>query len=162
MSSMSGYVTYIEYVAGKNKGQTENGDLFNSPFKLGDVNSNYTSDAVVENFQAAASPAAVTPVWGPVATGVFDYNNTKYDFKLLDYGTDSTYASTPTVTYGNFVDGQIPAASQTASHYYKVAYRYDNVIVPQNDLPTLRAEMKSISLIAKARRIAVFYSQIAA
>lgn len=35
-------------------------------------------------------------------------------------------------------------------------------MVPQNDLPMLRAEMKSIPLIAKARRIAVFYSQIAA
>ena len=52
---------------------------------------------------------------------------------------------------------QITVASDT-----KVAYLYDNVVIPQNDLPTLKAEMKSIPLIAKARRIAVYYSQIAA
>ena len=42
----------IEYVAGSKKGQTENGDLFNNPFRLGDVDANYTSQAVVENVEA--------------------------------------------------------------------------------------------------------------
>ena len=38
----------------------------------------------------------------------------------------------------------------------------DNETVPQNDLPRIKAEMKSIPLTAKARRIAVYYSQLAA
>lgn len=36
------------------------------------------------------------------------------------------------------------------------------MVIPQNDLPIVNAEMKSISLIAKARRVAIYYSQIAA
>ena len=50
----------------------------------------------------------------------------------------------------------------TATDTVKVAYVYDNIVIPQEKLPTLKAEMKSIPLIAKARRIAIYYSQIAA
>ena len=67
MSSMSGYVTYINYVAGTNKGETEQGDLFNNPFKLGNVDPNYTSARVVESFTGANS--AVTAAWFPVYNG---------------------------------------------------------------------------------------------
>ena len=35
-------------------------------------------------------------------------------------------------------------------------------MIPQNDLPIINAEIKAIPLIAKARRIAIYYSQIAA
>ncbi len=41
-------------------------------------------------------------------------------------------------------------------------HNLDNVVIPQNDLPIVNAEMKSISLVAKARRVAIYYSQIAA
>ena len=34
-------------------------------------------------------------------------------------------------------------------------HNLDNVVIPQNDLPIVNAEMKSISLIAKARRVAI-------
>ena len=49
MSSMSGYVAYVEYVAGSNKGQTSRDEVFNSPFGLGKVDADYTSARVVEN-----------------------------------------------------------------------------------------------------------------
>ena len=58
MSSYSGYINYVEYVAGIDKGATkrgyvdENGDtqgsMFNSPFGLGKVDPTYTSSRVVE------------------------------------------------------------------------------------------------------------------
>ena len=38
----------------------------------------------------------------------------------------------------------------------------NNVNIPANDLPTLTAKMESMPLLAKARRIAIFYSQMAA
>ena len=38
---MSGYVAYVQYTAGSNKGQTAKGTVFNDPFKLGDVDVNY-------------------------------------------------------------------------------------------------------------------------
>ena len=136
MSSMSGYVTYIEYVAGSKKGQTENGDLFNNPFRLGDVDANYTSQAVVENVEAGEFKPAWTPVVGNKVTFV---------------------AADGTETEMDLVDGKVTIAEPG-----RVKYQYDNIVIPQNDLPMLRAEMKSIPLIAKARRIAVYYSQIAA
>lgn len=36
------------------------------------------------------------------------------------------------------------------------------MVIPQNDLPILNVEMKGISLQATARRIAIYYSQMAA
>lgn len=48
----------------------------------------------------------------------------------------------------------------------KVLYLYDNIEIPQKveptSLPTLKARMSAIALRAKARRIAVYYSQISA
>lgn len=169
MSSMSGYVTYIEYMAGTTKGETTQGDLFNSPFKLGNVDPRYTSNAVVE---AAEAGTAFVPAWTPVATGAF--TTIVVDGTEVEYDPRATYTAAEeatiahkdyksiasaggAVTFGNFANGQI--ASPVAG---KVAYRYDNITVPQNDLPTLKAEIKSIPLLARARRIAVYYSQIAA
>jgi hypothetical protein len=44
----------------------------------------------------------------------------------------------------------------------KIAYMYNNEIIPQVALPTVNAKIESIALVAKARRVAVYYSQIAA
>ena len=48
----------------------------------------------------------------------------------------------------------------------KILYLYDNIEIPQKveptSLPTLKARMSAIALQAKARRIAVYYSQISA
>ena len=48
MTSMAGYVNYIKYTAGSNKGATAQGDVLNSPFGLGKVDPNYTSASVIE------------------------------------------------------------------------------------------------------------------
>jgi len=133
MSSMTGYITYIEYAAGTNKGETTTDDVFNSPFGLGKVDPNYTSDRIVEPVTAGEE---FTPAWTPVEGSI------RF---LVD---------------GAWVEGEVGTVPAGAT---KVAYIYDNIVVPQkNALPTVRAEMKSISLLAKARRIAVYYSQIAA
>ena len=70
MSSMSGYITYINYTAGSNKGNVKKGDIFNNPFMLGDVDgndpttgvgnghtANYTAARVVESFTLKAAGA---------------------------------------------------------------------------------------------------------
>lgn len=38
----------------------------------------------------------------------------------------------------------------------------NNVVIPQNDLPLLTAKMEAMPLLARARRIAIYYSQMAA
>ena len=134
----------IEYQAGQTKGGVTNGDLFNSPFKLGDVNETYTSDRVVETVSAAGD---LIPSWTPVVKGAFEEtkNNVtiKYDVKITTKDNE--------VKYADLSDGKVTGLSAGD----RVAYVYNNIVVPQNDLPMLKAEMKSIPLIAKARRIAV-------
>lgn len=141
MSSMAGYVNYIEYVAGSNKGDMKQGDALNSPFGLGKVDANYTSDRVVETLGADKKL-----MWTPVAKIVRATKATGEDVDVADW----VVAADGTVTGTGAEEG------------VKVAYIYDNVVIPQNDLPIISAEMKSIPLIAKARRIAIYYSQMAA
>lgn len=148
MSSISGYINYVEYTAGSNKGGTTQGRLLNNPFKLGDVDVDYTSERVVETLAADLKLS-----WTPVAKVV------KVDGVAL---TEAEIASivvaedgTITAAEGQTLPAQIKAGA-------KVAYIYDNVVIPQNDLPIVNANIKSIPLVAKARRVAVYYSQIAA
>ena len=135
---MSGYVTYIEYTRSTTKGATTQGDLIASPFKIGDVDADYTSARVVEPVEAGEIAFAWAPQFGTVkfcAEGATEYTDLAADEETGKY---------------------------TAPSAGKVAYLYNNIIVPQEKLPTIKAEMKSIPLVAKARRIAVYYSQIAA
>ena len=146
---MTGYITYIEYSAGLTKGETKQDDVFNSPFRLGKVDANYTSSCVVEELKTTG---VFTPAFGKVVTGAFDDNGVAKDLRVTDKDGN--------VTFYNAGDSITVNPEETV----KVAYLYDNVVVPQgaDKIPTIKAEMKSKSLLAKARRIAVYYSQIAA
>ena len=135
MSSMSGFITYIEYQYASNKGDTKTGDLISNPFGFGKVDAGFTGAKVVET----ATGTEFKPAWGPVVGDV--------EYETADGWVVAEKAENGAYTV---VDGA------------RVRYTYDNVVIPQNDLPMIKAEMKSISLVAKARRIAVYYSQIAA
>ena len=158
----------IEYQAGSTKGETTTGDVFNSPFKLGDVDSKYTSESVVETFVTGQTTLA----WTPAVKGTFTDadGNVLGDVKVVKASDGSvvygTFAANSEQT-GTLASMTFKAADGTSTSYTivnndKIAYKYNNVVIPQNDLPMLKAEMKSIPLIAKARRIAVYYSQMAA
>lgn len=155
MSSISGYVNYIQYTAGTTKGETAKGDVLNDPFRLGKVDANYTSSHVVETLEAGADNVLV---WGPVVKGAF----TDKDGNVLgDVKVGTQYV------YYKAEDGKLYTNAEcttpfTATKGQKAAYIYDNVVIPQNDLPVVNAKMESIALVAKARRVAVYYSQIAA
>lgn len=149
MSSMSGFITYIEYQYSVDKGATSNGDVIANPFGLytergvdgtgRNVDADYTGARVVEAITEGMTKVA----WGPVVAD---------SVKFLDDAN-------------NVVEGGSLAADGTFSApegATKIAYVYDNIVVPQGKLPMIKAEMKSIALVAKARRIAIFYSQIAA
>lgn len=120
--------------------------LFNDPFKLGKMGIgegervDYTGDRVVE--LVAADATVITPAWTPVV------NN-----EVIAIAADGT-ETTLTLTNGS--------VTVTAGAYTKVKYIYDNILVPAEQIPTLKAHMASIALEAKARRIAIFYSQMAA
>ena len=60
MSSMSGYVNYVQYTRGSNKGAYVQGDVINDPFRLGSfkngadgkIDTNYTAAKVCEAKEA--------------------------------------------------------------------------------------------------------------
>ena len=141
MSSMAGYVNYIQYTAGSNKGTTERGEVLNSPFGLGKVDADYTSARVVETLDTSKKL-----MWTPV-------------LKVVK-ATDAKGAEVDVADWTVAEDGTVSGTG--AEEGVKVAYIYNNVVIPQNDLPIVNAEMKAIPLVAKARRIAIYYSQIAA
>ena len=151
MSSMTGYINYLQYTAGSNKGQTKQGDVFNDPFRLGKVDPDYTGAAVVDT--VPASTTELIPAWTPVVKGAFtgDDGSTKYDVKIVKAAGGVSYANLTG-------EGKVTGLAEGD----RVAYFYDNVVIPQNDLPIVNVEMKSMTLLAKARRVAVYYSQIAA
>ncbi len=167
MTSMSGSIAYVKYTAGSNKGDIPQGYDFNDPFALHSVGkAEYTANAVTEGI----SDGQTKLCWGPVLQG---------SFALLDASrADVKVVRGDDVVFGIFADGEAAKTGTLAGMTFKnedgtpstfaiadgdkVAYKYDNVVIPQNDLPILNAEMANIPLLAKARRIAIYYSQIAA
>lgn len=142
LKSRTGYIQYLQFTAGSNKGGVEQGEVFNDPFKLGamtDSRVNYTAAAVVEPVKDTDTECVLS--WTPVAGTVFGIKEDGSKVEL-----------TP-------ADGKV---TFTAGTYVKVAYEYDNVRIPQNDIPQVTARMEGIELAAKARRVAIYYSQMAA
>jgi hypothetical protein len=148
MASISGFITYVKYTSGTTKGETTAGDVFNEPFKLGAVDANWTSSAVVEAVTVTGSEGVeVTLAWTPVVANAFGAGQT-VKFIPADGGA---------ISYLTVTDGKV-LVPETG----KIAYMYNNEIIPQTAIPTVNAKIESIALVAKARRVAVYYSQIAA
>lgn len=181
MSSITGYISYLEYTAGVDKGGVERGDLFNGTFALGEMTEDrmrYSGDRVVESYENIAQNDVETLMWQPV-DGSIDANGIHASIIVrgangtaLTEGTDFVVGYTDDTN--TFVDctttpAAVPAGANVQVKFLaaiatgaKIGYVYDNIIVPQPSLPTIRAEVKGITLKARARRIAIFYNQMAA
>lgn len=158
MTSMSGYVTYLEITKGSNKGESKQGDLINNPFEYGKTDVNYTGNFVAETTKAVSDDTKVVAhlAWSPVMVTA--------EGKLANGGkivkvTDGSEITNYTVTKDGLITITDGAAAEDE---IKVAYVYDNIYIPQNDLPIITAQMKPLALAAKARRVAIYYSQMAA
>ena len=135
MSAMSGYFNYLQYTVDGDK--VDNNDVnYNSPFALGNVNQKYTSNAVVEPFTEGMKKLSFAPV-------IVD------TVKFKDASGEDVAEPGLTVA----ADGTLTGTA--AGTIAKVVYEYNNIYVPQTKLPAINAQMTSIPLIAKARRIAV-------
>lgn len=148
MSSFSGNLVYMQYGLGTVKGgvggRKEDGSLAtvtNNPWTLGEhtpARADYTSERVVET----ATSTTFTPAWGNPDFVEYEATTSEgKEWKKVDKASDGTF---------------------TVEANARVRYTYDNVVVPQDKLPTFVGEMKAIPVAAKVRRIAVIYSQIAA
>lgn len=144
MKSRTGFIQYLQFTAGSNKGGVEEGEVWNDPFHLGKMTDErvaYTSAFVPEEVTLEGGKAKLH--WTPVR-----------DVKLIDAESGATVKVLDAAT------GEIEVTG--AEGKVKVGYIYDNVVIPQNDLPILNAHMEGMALHAKARRIAIYYSQMAA
>lgn len=138
LKSRTGYIQYLKFSAGSNKGGVKQGDLFNDVFALGamtDERMNYTGANIVESIGSEA--VSFTPAWTPVIGKV-----------EVHKVADDTWEELP--------------ESFVAGTYDKARYVYDNVKIPQNDIPQYTATLEGMELSAKARRIGIYYSQMAA
>lgn len=166
MTSITGYIPYMKYTAGVTKGQTTlDTTVFSDPWTIGEntgngvrtrgIDDNYTGMAVVENFTSFTS-GTTKVAWTPVLAGSIKALDANGNVVSDPAGAAWTAAADGTITAGAYATGK------SASDVAKIAYQYDNVIVPQEKLPTLKAEVANVQLFAKPRRIAIFYSQLAA
>ena len=155
MTSMSGYVAYLKYEVGTTIGQSKQDDLLNSYKALGNYDQNYTGNVVVESFDSGVTSGSTKVTWTQnIVTGpihVYDATGAELKGTSLDYG--ATIAADGTITVETGV---------TAGDIRKVAYTYDNTIIPQEKIPTVKARMDKMDLLAKARRVAIVFSQFAA
>ena len=179
MKSRTGFIQYLQFTAGSNKGGVEQGEVFNDPFRLGkmtDERVNYTAALVVD---AVTEDGKFTPAWEPLVHG-FRTITTKdgeieFNENFINKYTKDELATVKTRTYKVVVKD--PESGDPEIQFFntlgesgeyqvkkgdKVAYKYDNVQIPQNDLPIVNAHMEGIALAAKARRVAIYYSQMAA
>lgn len=166
MTSISGYVTYLRYTAGTTKGGVKEEQMFGSVYRHGEMNADrahYTSDKVVETVTTETTSYDLS--WTPVVAGAFGKNEdgTTRDVKITRENGDVEFLTLGKDENGNVTDTTVDTALDVGD---RIAYAYDNVVIPQQNkptsLPTLTAAMDAIDLHAHARRIAVYYSQIAA
>lgn len=153
MTSLSGYVNYLAFTAGSNKGNVQQGDVFNSPFGLPQTNNadgNYTSSKVVKSGTLAATTTEFTLDWSPVVpgtvviksgdqtiadidgdgklwviTGITETERTDAKGNITRVVTGTPESEAGTVTYGTTADGR--ALSRTV----------DGVAVPRYDVANL-------------------------
>lgn len=151
-------------------------NIINSPFtgfgEMTEGRANYTGQAVIENLDEMSSEEEsdvkeFIPIWTPVVRGAFVDPLTKevHDFKYF-IGKQEFYGDFE--EFENKSRKNVEEVSRTALMAHlpgdadKVAYKYDNEYIPATQLPTVVARMKGITLQARVRRIAIYYSQLAA
>ena len=187
MKSRTGFIQYLQFTAGSAKGGVEQGEVFNDPFRLGkmtDERVNYTAALVVDQVTTESDgKVTFTPAWKPLVNG-FRTITTKdgeieFNENFINKYTKEELATVKTRAYkvikkgtGNVIfantndkDHVVFGAESSGATLEigdKVAYKYDNVVIPQKDLPIVNAHMEGIALAAKARRVAIYYSQMAA
>lgn len=133
--------------------------MFNSAFRMGDMDEgrmNYTGKAVVEPVETFTSgTSAVAFIKNVADVRLLDANGAQVD--NADGVHPATVDAEGVITQTSF------KAGKTAADVKKIAYVYDNEVIPQTaELPTLKANLKHLELRAQTRRIAVYYSQISA
>ena len=154
MTSYSGSVAYLEYVALTDKNGMK-GEVLNSVFghgKMDENRMNYTSQIIVEE---GTAPAAFTGE--QIETNGLSYTDgTTVKYATVKYiGKDAD--DKPAVSYDD--NGAALAKVEKVAY---VAKQFQMNHIPATEIPSIGPRMKHIPLVAEPRRIAVRYDQITA
>ena len=147
MTSYSGSVAYLKYVALTEKGGVKQGDEFNSVFGLGDMSEarkNYSSQVIVETVGSDGKVALT-----PMASGKFEGGK---DAKVIKANGEIEYKTAD----------ELKAGVEEGSKVAYISEEFQMEKVPAKDIPTIGPKMERIALVAEPRRIAVRYDQITA
>lgn len=167
MSSVTGYLTYMEYALGEPKGGV-GGQLEDAP---------YTSAMSKYDQSAWNIVRPASPINSPF-TGLGKMTQERVDYtgeKVVETLDESMKLSwTPVKVAENMdqldsegkpgkvtvdAEGNVTAGAEAGD---KIRYVYDNVYIPQDKLPSVVARMQGIALAARARKIAIEYDTLAA
>lgn len=155
MTSYSGSVAYLKYVAATDKNGMKDRTL-NSVFAHGEMDDariNYTSQVVVEN---DASPALEAE---PQGMSYVDGNTVKYaTYKVVGTKTEDD----ETVSIDGYYDTIPSGEGITVTKIAYVSKQFQMNHVPATEIPSIAPKMERIALVAEPRRIAVKYDQITA
>lgn len=149
MTSFSGSIAYLEYVATSDKNDQQ-GKVFNSAFGLGETTDGrvaYTSQIIVETVTAGEAPSATMDI---VENGL-----TYDDDGSIKRATYKSIKADGSVVYGDAIEAD-------AIKFAYVAKTFQMNTIPAEDIPSIGPKMRRIALVAEPRRIAVQYDQITA
>ena len=164
MSSITGYLTYMEYALGEPKGGA-GGELEAAPYASAMAKydqSEWLAKDVINGYYRGL---------GTMTEERMNYSGEKV-VEIL--GDDLQLAWTPVKLAQNMTqldsegkpgevkvdaDGKVLEGAVAGD---KIRYIYDNVYIPQEKLPSVVARMAGIPLAARARKIAVEYDTLAA
>ena len=160
MTSISGSVAYLEYVALSEKNGMK-GKTLNGVFGLGGMTEDmegrvqYTSSVLVEKFEESG----FTPAFPALENGIqHDENGAIVGSKYKLIGKDAEGKAA--VAYGDEIAAKDPVVTLEKVAYVVERWQMDHA--PQHEIPTIGPVMKRIALVAEPRRIAVKYDQITA
>lgn len=183
MATANTQILFTRYVRMSNKGNAKQGDIISDPFGImyrqnkdgtreDATDPKYSSALTSDVFPDGNATTAqeFTLRWTPVREGtiVVTAGGKVCDEKTATAGTTATgYDATFTengITVSIKRDtGKIQITTATASGANKVimiAYEYDNVYLPANDIPTYGATVEAIPMTAKPHKVRIVWDAL--
>ena len=164
MTSYSGSIAYLEYVALTDKNDMKD-KMLNSVFGHGEMNEqrmNYASPVIVEVVGADAKFTAGADV---LEDGMIisKKNDEARDWVGIEkYTYRVTHKASGLVETVKSIDDLVEALAEGDKVAYKSAETFQMDHIPAKEIPTIGPRMKHLPLVAEPRRIAVRYDQITA
>lgn len=184
MATASTQILFTKYVRMSDKGKSKKGDVISDPFGIyyrtneagqredatdAQYSSALTADAfadgavtTAQNFQLRWTPVKAGTVI-VTAGGVTASEKTGKAAETPVAGFDVTYSENGVTVSVNRTSGAVQvttAEASVAGSVITVAYEYDNVHLPANDIPTYGAVVEAIPMTAKPHKVRIVFDAL--